>query len=424
MSVGGPLWLALALLPALLVGGLVLRGYAPWPLVRAFLWRFRWVSGLFALLIAASIGLSIALMAGERGLRMGTAKAADKFDLIIAAPGSEMTMLMASVYLQPSAVPLIGGEIYEAIASHPQVRLAAPIAFGDSFHGAPVVGTTADFVRHLAGGEVEGRLFEAELEAVAGALAPVGIGESFEPAHGHGDHADEDAHDLTITVVGRLPPSGTPWDRAILVPLEQVWETHGLGNGHAARDQLGQPYDPVLFPGTPAVIVQSRDLPAAYALRAEFTNAQSMAFFPGAVQAELYRVMGDIRQLMSLMSLVTQGLVAASVLVGLVILIRLVRRQLALLRALGAPRRFVFAVVWSFGTALLVSGAVGGLVLGQGAAWLLSNLITARTDIVIRAPLSWPELHLVAGFVSLSSLIALLPAWTVLRQPIVSALRA
>ena len=86
------LWLAMLLVPALAVGGLVLRGLRPWPLVRAMLWRFRGPNLLFLVLIAVAVGLGIGLLAQERGLRAGTAAAADKFDMIVAAPGSEMTI--------------------------------------------------------------------------------------------------------------------------------------------------------------------------------------------------------------------------------------------------------------------------------------------------------------------------------------------
>ena len=66
------LWLLALLLPALVIGVLVLRGLRPWPLVRAMLWRFRGVNALFVLLIAVAVGLGIALLAQERGLRAGT----------------------------------------------------------------------------------------------------------------------------------------------------------------------------------------------------------------------------------------------------------------------------------------------------------------------------------------------------------------
>ena len=416
----------LLILPALIVGGTVLRGYAPWPLIGAILWRFRWANALFVLLIAVSVGMGIGLLAQERGLRQGTAAAADKFDLVISAPGSEITMMLAAVYLQPSDVPLLDGATYAEVADHKNVELAAPLGFGDSFGASPLVGTTADFVMHLSDGRVEGRIWQDHNEAVIGALAPLSICDGFEPAHGIGDAAVHDAHDgEDLRVVGRMAATGTPWDRAILVPIETVWEVHGLANGHAPErgGQIGPPFDPAYFPGTPVIIVRASELWANYALRSEFTTDRTMAFFPGTVLGNLYRVMGDIRQAMSLMTLVTQSLVAASVLLGLFILSRLFQRQLALLRALGAPARFVFAVLWSYGAALLVTGAALGLVTGIAAAAVLSRIVSARTDIVINAPLGWTEIHYLAGFISLMTLFSLLPALAVFRKSIVAGLR-
>lgn len=415
------------LAPAAFAGAALLRGYAPAPLVRAVLRRFGWTNAAFVTLIAVSVGLGVGLLAQERGLRQGTAQAADKFDLIVAAPGSEMTMMLAAVFLQPTDAALLDGEIYAEVASHPQVRIAAPLAFGDSWEGAPVVGTTADFARHLADDRIEGRIWQTPFEAIAGAFVPLAIGESFLPAHGVADAAVEGVHADEATVVGRMAPTGTPWDRAILVPVEFVWTSHGLPDGHApgATDRLGPPFDPEAFPGTPAIIVRADELWANYALRSEFTReAETMAFFPGAVLAGLYRVMGDVRQAMALMALVTQGLVAASVLLGLLILIRLFRQQVALLRALGAPARFVLAVIWSYGTVLATVGTIVGLGFGWLAAWVLSRVVTARTDILVMPRIGWSELHMVAGFLAVVTLLALIPAVIILKQPVVKSLRA
>lgn len=415
------------LLPLLVLGGVLLRGFRPLPLVSALLWRFRWANGFFALLIAVSVGMGIGLIAQERGLRVGMADAADKFDLVVSAPGSELTMMLAAVYLQPSNVPLLDGATFNALAEHERVEIAAPIAFGDSYKGAPVVGTIADFVTHLTEGQLEGRMWRTSTEAVIGAAVPLALGDAFTPSHGMQADADTGAHEgFKITVVGRMPRTGSPWDRALLVPVESVWEVHGLANGHGIEegDRIGPPFRADLFPGTPAVIVKARSLAATYALRSEFTREkETMAFFPGTVLSDLYRVMGDVRQAMSLMSLVTQGLVAASVLLGLFILSRLFQRQLAMLRALGAPARFVMAVVWLYGVALLAIGTGLGLVLGFGAAAILSELVTQRTDILVQARLTWQEIHLALAFLGLTSILSLLPAIVVLRRPVVDTLR-
>jgi len=111
------------------------------------------------------------------------------------------------------------------------------------------------------------------------------------------------------------------------------------------------------------------------------------------------------------------------VLAGMVIVMRLFSRRLALLRAISSPDRFVFAVVWSYAACLIVAGAVLGIGVGYLACNVISDIISAQTEILIRARLGWSEFHLVAAFVSIVLLIALLPAFATLRRPIIEDLR-
>ncbi|MEM8959585.1 MAG: FtsX-like permease family protein [Pseudomonadota bacterium] len=413
------------LLPALLIGGAIRQGFAPGPVVGAMIRRHAWTNGIFLLLVAASVATGVGLLAQERALRVSSAQSADKFDLVIAAPGSEITMLLATVFLQPSNVALLSGDTYDAVASHPRVTLAAPLAYGDSFGGAPVIGTTAEFASYLTDDRIDGEIFAAIDEAIVGSTVELDIGDEFEPAHGHGDAAEYGVHGILLTVTGRMAPTGTPWDRAILVPVEQVWDAHGMPTGHPPGDlQLGPPFDPAHFPGTPAIVVHGTSLAGLYALQSQFTrDTESMAFFPGTVLSQLHAVMGDVRQAMSLLSLVSQTLVALAILTGLLILTRLFSRQMALLRALGAPARFVFAVVWSQAALLLSVGAALGLLLGYGASAVLSGIVSAQTDMAVHATLGWPELHATAAFIALASILSLVPALAVLRQPTVAGLR-
>lgn len=415
------------LLPGLIAGLLVLRGLRPWGLIRDIGRRFLWTNVIFVLLITVAVGLGTGLLSAERGLRRGTAHAAEKFDLIVAAPGSEVTMLLAAVYLQAADVPLLTGAQYAEVAAAPEVTLAAPIAYGDSVNGDPIVGTIAEFVTHLSGDLAEGTMFADHADAVVGALSPLKIGDEIEPAHGVGAGADTHAHEHEhYRVTGRMKPTGSPWDRAVLIPVEAVWETHGLANGHRpeVEEQLGPPFDAAYFPGTPAILVRADKLVANYALKAQFTRDDMMAFFPGGVLASLQARLGDVRSALSALALVTQVLVTLAVLTALMILIRLLSRGLALLRALGAPDRFVFAVVWGYAAALVTLGAALGLALGYAASVILGGIITHRTDVLVQVTLGWPELRQVAGFVSLTLILALLPALAATRRAILPDLRA
>ena len=419
------------LLPSLLALALGLMRYRTGDLVHALLRRHLGVTLIFVMLIALASGLGLAIDVQERGIRAGTAGAADRFDLLITAPGNDTSALLAAVYLQPAQLPLLSGRTLQRIADDPAVAMAAPLALGDSIGRAPMVGTTTGFVRHLIGIGPgvsvldEGRLFKDAGEAVVGATVALSVGQRVSPSHGIGSAVTATHDHVQIELVGRLPRTGTPWDNAVIVPVETVWLAHGLGDGHAgdAGGAIGPPFDPVRMPGVPAVVVRADSLGAYYALRERYTDARTMAFFPAEVLTRLYRVLGDVRRLMTLLSSVTQVLVVIAIGVALSILLRGLSRRFAMLRALGAPRRFVFALVWCHATILLLSGALLGIGVGVLAAFVLAERIAATSGVHVPVSLSVVDLSVPAMLAGLSVMLSALPAAWLARRPIVVDLR-
>jgi hypothetical protein len=71
----------------------------PLPVVAATVARHRGTYLLFMLLVAIATAIGVGITTQEAALRRGSARAADKFDLIIAAPGSQTDVVMAAIYL-------------------------------------------------------------------------------------------------------------------------------------------------------------------------------------------------------------------------------------------------------------------------------------------------------------------------------------
>lgn len=414
----------------------------PFPIAWASLRRNSFTGILFLVIVALAVALGIAISAQERALRVGSARAADKFDLIIAAPGSHNDVLFSTVYLDPSAVTLLDPGITRLLLDETEADIVAPIGFGDAIENDPVVGTIAPFVDHLSGGLAEGRLFGAVDETVVGALSSHAIGDELEVSHGHGGETGTDADAAAdaieaghavpggdgehphLTVVGRMQPTGTPWDRAIVVPIEYNWAAHGLGTGHAPGDtHIGAPFDADALPGVPAIVVKPKDVAAAYGLRAAYRTPQSTAFFPAEVLVGLYAILGDATAIMSGLTLAAQALVVAAILAGVVAILDLQRQRFAVLRALGASPLFIFATVWIYVAAIVVTGAVLGLVLGWGAAAVVSDLLAQSTGVAMRAAIGARELSLVGTLVGLGLVLAVVPALIIYRRPVVDALR-
>ena len=382
-------------------------------------------SGLVAVvLIALAVALGVAVGAQERALRQASARAADDFPLVVGAPGSAAQLVLTTVYLQPAALELLPGAVAAKLLADPRAAAAAPVAVADTVRGHPLVGTTAAFASRWGRLQpTEGRLFAAVGEAVIGARARLAVGERVTPSHvptGAGrvpgveaaDEADHRHEGAALLLVGRLPPTGTAWDFAVLTPIEGLWEMHGRGHGE------GQP-----MPGVPAIVVKPRGVAEAYQMRADNRRAGVMALFPAEVLTELYLAMGDVRDVLLAAALLNALVVLLAILLLLVALAGLRRQRYALLRALGATRAYVALTVWLGAVILCTAGAALGLPLGWLATYALGTILTARSGLAL-APTLVPADGLAPLLVVLAgSVLGLAAVWPVLRARVGEALR-
>lgn len=204
--------------------------------------RRLWLGGaVVILLVALATALGVAVTLQERSLRLGSARAADKFDLVVGAAGSETQLILSSIFLQPAPLPLVDGAVLTKLAADPRVTWAAPVGFGDSHAGYPIIGTTTHLISGTTTGFSQGKMFALEGEAVLGAAVDLSVGAEIKPMHGTAETGGHTHAGAAYKVVGKLQPTGTPWDRAILVPIQAVWHVHGLGaeHGHHEEDEHG-----------------------------------------------------------------------------------------------------------------------------------------------------------------------------------------
>lgn len=389
----------------------------PWCIIKAE-WRRSRVGMLaLALVLGLSVCLGLTVSMVERGIRQGAAQAGDAFDLLVGAPGSPTQLMLSAVYLQPQALPLFPYDTFERVKSGEGVNWAAPLAFGDRWKEYPLIGTTPDMVtlgknRALAEGVPFSEYFEhneaqtgAGAGAVVGALVPLKMNEEFSPAHGLVAVPDgQDVHDHAhFTVTGRLPLTGTPWDRAILVPLAAVWGAHGLHKGDAQA-------------GISAVVVKPRSVADAYKLRNLWKTPSTQAVFTGEVLTELFAALGDVRTLMQSMAVVSQGTALGGVILATLFAVALRRDTLSLLRTLGAPRLYLLLSVWSLAAGVIVLGVLSGLALAVGVAHVTAEIIWRSTATLLPVSLSATEWGMAALFVAVGLLVACTPAVTVYRR--------
>jgi putative ABC transport system permease protein len=100
------------------------------------------------------------------------------------------------------------------------------------------------------------------------------------------------------------------------------------------------------------------------------------------------------------------------------------RRQLGVVRALGASRAYVFAAVWLHVTLLVVSGAALGLGLGWAGAQGLAAFVHARTGLKLPVVIAGPEIAMTLALVLIGAALAAIPSWHCYRHPVSASLRA
>ena len=422
---------------------------------------------VIVILIMLATALGVAVTLEERALRLGSARASEKFDLVIGAPGSETQLVLSSVFLQAADLPLMDGDVLPDLQADPRVAWAAPIGFGDSYAGYPIVGTTAELITNTTPGFSEGGNFTHLGEAVIGSSVDLEIGDTVKPLHGTVETGGHTHDELAYTVAGRAGPTGTPWDRAIFVPIEAVWKIHGMEahegdehdhaaegddheaehadadhDEHAAHDEHDEdehdedhhhidPAAPVdehwhegETPGLPALLVKPKSIADAYRLRQDYRSDHTLAVFPAEVLTKLYATLGDAKQVLSAIAAGAQVLVAAALMLVTVIHVSQRRREIGALRAFGAPRGAVFTIVWSELFLLVALGIALGYAAGLAAALAIARSITAERGVSLPVEFTRADLGSAAVLVAVAAVLAALPALIAYRQSPAAALKS
>ncbi|MBV8881808.1 MAG: ABC transporter permease, partial [Planctomycetaceae bacterium] len=315
-----------------------------WKIVLTNIRQRRLSSTLTAASIALGVAIVVAVLALRAQVQEGFRQSAFGYELVVGAKRlGALQLVLNTVYHLESSPGNIPWSRYQDLAAHKAVAAAIPISVGDSYRGARVIGTTPEFFTAFnttvagatfrfdldrLGKAMAGQEAAGAFEAVVGSRTGLKIGDTFRPAHGV--EAAGDVHAETWTVVGVLDPTGTPNDRAIFINLDSFYEIKDHRQGG----------------GISAVIVKTRSEGSALALEYDLNQLPDvMAASPAKVMAEFFSKFDWI----PLLFLAVAGLVVVMAAVAIFIAIYNSmserRRPIAILRALGARRGSVLAIV-------------------------------------------------------------------------------
>src|SRR5579859_4369169 len=247
---------------------------------------------------------------------------------------------------------------------------------------------------------------EAVLGSSAAAKTGLRIGDRFRPSHGVGGIGEK--HQEEWTVVGILRPTGTPNDRVIFINLDSFYEIRE----HKKAAHVS------------AVIVKTRSEGSSLALEYDLNQLPDcMAASPAKVMAGFFERFDWVPLLLLAISVLVVVMAAVSVFVAITNSMSERRRPIAILRALGARRTSVLAIILLEALALCAAGALVGLVLGHILVALAGLALSARSGIPVSALAAGPEeLAVVGGVLVLGALAGIFPAYQAYRSDIADGL--
>ncbi|HCE3708349.1 TPA: ABC transporter permease [Vibrio parahaemolyticus] len=391
-----------------------------------------------AVLTIMTVAISVILLLGVERIRT---QAKDSFantisgtDLIVGGRSGQVNLLLYSVFRIGNATNNIDWKSYQEFSQHRAVDWAIPISLGDSHKGFRVMGTNHSYFEHYKYGSKQpltfskGKDFNGLFETVLGSdvAKQLGyqIGSEIIIAHGISDVGFSRHDKLPFKVVGILAPTGTPVDKTVHVSLEAIeaihvgWESGArLGPTPDAKVLQERDFQPKQIT---AMLVGLKSRIQTFALQRQINNYPKeplSAIMPGVALHELWGMMSVAEQALMAVSgfVVIAGLLG--MLSSLLTSLQERRREMAILRAMGARPRHVFSLLISEASLLTAAGIVTGVLGLYAILALLQPLIQQHYGINLTlSTLSAYEWMLLSFVQCAGIVIGFIPAFRAYRQ--------
>ncbi|MCF7363323.1 peptide ABC transporter permease [Vibrio diazotrophicus] len=391
-----------------------------------------------ALLTIMTVAISVILLMGVERIRTQAksrfANTVSGTDLIVGGRSGQVNLLLYSVFRIGNATNNIDWKSYQEFSQYKSVKWAIPISLGDSHKGFRVMGTNQSYFEHFRYGSkqpltfTQGKEFKGLFETVLGSdvAKKLGyhIGSEIIIAHGISDVGFSRHDNLPFKVVGILAPTGTPVDKTVHVSLQAIeaihvgWES-GAHLGHSP-DQAQLEHHQFEPKQITAMMIGLKSKIQTFALQRqinEYRKEPLSAIMPGVALHELWGMMSVAEQALMAVSIfvVVAGLLG--MLSSLLTSLQERRREMSILRAMGARPKHVFSLLVSEASVLTLLGITVGLVGLYGLLGIAAPLIESQYGIQIELNgITRYEWQLLAYVQSAGILIGFIPAIRAYRQ--------
>ncbi|QDK46337.1 ABC transporter permease [Bdellovibrio sp. ZAP7] len=387
--------------------------------------------------IALSVGLLLSVERAQRAAQEGFTQTISKTDLIVGARSGPLQLILYTVFNMGNATHNVSYESYQEIQKHPAVEWTIPYSLGDSHRGFRVVGTTADFFKHyhyrgdqqvsLHSGHELQDLWDVVIGAEVAHKLGYKLGDSVVIAHGVTKGEGVVKHDRRpFKVAGILNSTGTPLDRSVYVSLEGMEALHMDWQDGAVPSAAKE---------TPAAEIKKENI-KVHSITAFFVGAKSrietlklqreinefkaeplLAIIPGATLSELWQGLSYVENVLRIISWMVLAVGFMGMLIALTTTLNERRREMAILRAVGAGSQQILGLLVFESALLTVVGVVSGTILSFVLATALKPWLENEFGLYLDgAAITSSELIYIFAAVAAGILIGLIPALRAQKQ--------
>lgn len=411
-------------------------------LAASSLWNRRLTALLTAMAIALSVGLYVGVDKLRKGVSEGFQSTLSGADLLVGARTGPVNLLLYAVFRIGDPTANVTWDSYQRIASQRGVAWTIPLSLGDSYRGYRVVGTSLAYFEHYRYGDAralrfaQGRAFDDVFDAVLGAEVARTLGhkegDTLILAHGLGNTSFALHDDRPFRVVGILAPTGTPVDRSVHVSLAGIEAMH-VGWETGARDPASRfiTADAIramdLTPSSiTAFIVGMQNRGNAILLQRAingYDREALMAVIPGVALSQMRQAVGLAETAFTAVTIFVVIVGLMSVLVTLLTSLNERRREMAVLRAVGARPGMLVALLLCEAALIGLIGAAAGIALTNAALLLIEPVIEGQYGLVLTGlGVGVTDLAILGIVTGAAMVMALVPAWRAYRGALADGL--
>ena len=397
-----------------------------------------WNRKVSLLLAMCSIAISILLLLGVDIIRKETKNTfintISQTDLIVGARSGPVNLLLYSIFHIGDATNNVAYETYQKISALPKIKWSVPISLGDSHRGFRVMGTHSDYfefyryandrVLHFAQGAPFVDVYDAVIGNDVARTLNYPLNHKIILTHGiiATQHAQHD--DKPFKIVGILKKTGTPVDRTVFVSLQGIEAIHvdwQSGTRSSLRISAEQARHMGLKPKSiTAFMLGLQNKIDTFRLQRKINEYQEeplLAILPGVTLARLWQSLGQFEQVLMIISVLVLFTGLIGLLTTLLTTLNERRREMAVLRAVGAHAYHVIVLFMLESVFVVVGSSMLGIALLYSSLYVLQPIIAEIYGIYLNITLLDGQQVLILGAaLLLSVLLSLIPGWIAYKR--------